>query len=168
MTRARSSAAWMTARWPRCTPSKLPIATTAPRSRSMPGPWSRVTTKACVGGVSVMGRQYGGGSAWSRWLTDLNHHDRPDGFDERRHKHLPVIQVVFVRSVLEWTRPSAGGLFLSGRQPSAHRGKVMAVDLSMPVLVVDDYSTMVRIIRNLLRQLGFENVDDASDGQLAL
>ena len=44
----------------------------------------------------------------------------------------------------------------------------MAVDLSMPVLVVDDYSTMIRIIRNLLRQLGFESVDDASDGALAL
>jgi two-component system chemotaxis response regulator CheY len=44
----------------------------------------------------------------------------------------------------------------------------MAVDVSMPVLVVDDYSTMIRIIRNLLRQLGFENVDDASDGTLAL
>ena len=40
----------------------------------------------------------------------------------------------------------------------------MALDPSMPVLVVDDYSTMVRIIRNLLRQLGFEDVDDASDG----
>jgi two-component system chemotaxis response regulator CheY len=37
----------------------------------------------------------------------------------------------------------------------------MAVDLSMPVLVVDDYSTMIRIIRNLLKQLGFENIDDA-------
>lgn len=44
----------------------------------------------------------------------------------------------------------------------------MAVDLSMPVLVVDDYSTMVRIIRNLLKQLGFEDVDDASDGSVAL
>jgi two-component system chemotaxis response regulator CheY len=44
----------------------------------------------------------------------------------------------------------------------------MALDLSMPVLVVDDYNTMVRIIRNLLRQLGFENVDDASDGTSAL
>ena len=44
----------------------------------------------------------------------------------------------------------------------------MAVDLSIPVLVVDDYSTMVRIIRNLLRQLGFEDIDDASDGALAL
>jgi len=32
----------------------------------------------------------------------------------------------------------------------------MAVDLSMPVLVVDDYNTMIRIIRNLLKQLGFE------------
>jgi hypothetical protein len=40
----------------------------------------------------------------------------------------------------------------------------MAVDLSMSVLVVDDYSTMIRIIRNLLKQLGFENIDDASDG----
>ena len=44
----------------------------------------------------------------------------------------------------------------------------MAVDLSMPVLVVDDYNTMVRIIRNLLRQIGFEDVDDASDGVSAL
>ena len=44
----------------------------------------------------------------------------------------------------------------------------MAVDLSMPVLVVDDYSTMIRIIRNLLKQLGFDNIDDASDGSAAL
>lgn len=44
----------------------------------------------------------------------------------------------------------------------------MAVDLSMPVLVVDDYKTMVRIIRNLLKQLGFQNIDDAADGAEAL
>ena len=44
---------------------------------------------------------------------------------------------------------------------SADGGGVMAVDLSMPILVVDDYNTMIRIIRNLLRQLGFEDVDDA-------
>ena len=44
----------------------------------------------------------------------------------------------------------------------------MAVDLSMPILVVDDYNTMVRIIRNLLRQLGFEHIDDATDGSSAL
>jgi two-component system chemotaxis response regulator CheY len=46
--------------------------------------------------------------------------------------------------------------------------KDMAFDLSMPILVVDDYSTMIRIIRNLLKQLGFENVDDATDGSAAL
>lgn len=40
----------------------------------------------------------------------------------------------------------------------------MALDLSMPILVVDDYKTMIRIIRNLLKQLGFEDVDEASDG----
>ena len=44
----------------------------------------------------------------------------------------------------------------------------MAFDLSMPILVVDDYATMIRIIRNLLKQIGFENVDDASDGSSAL
>ena len=44
----------------------------------------------------------------------------------------------------------------------------MAVDLSMPILVVDDYGTMIRIIRNLLRQLGFSDVDDATDGTAAL
>ena len=44
----------------------------------------------------------------------------------------------------------------------------MAVDLSMPILVVDDYNTMIRIIRNLLKQLGFEDIDDAADGTAAL
>jgi len=44
----------------------------------------------------------------------------------------------------------------------------MAVDLSMPVLVVDDYQTMIRIIRNLLNQLGFKNIEEAKDGKQAL
>ena len=44
----------------------------------------------------------------------------------------------------------------------------MAVDKSMNVLVVDDYKTMVRIVRGLLEQLGFRNIDDAADGQAAL
>jgi two-component system chemotaxis response regulator CheY len=39
---------------------------------------------------------------------------------------------------------------------------------SLPVLVVDDYSTMVRIIRKLLKQIGFENVDEAASGVAAL
>ena len=44
----------------------------------------------------------------------------------------------------------------------------MAVDLSMPVLVVDDYNTMIRIICNLLKQLGYQNIDNATDGATAL
>ncbi len=44
----------------------------------------------------------------------------------------------------------------------------MAVDKSMNVLVVDDYKTMVRIVRGLLEQLGFKNIDDAADGVSAL
>ena len=43
-----------------------------------------------------------------------------------------------------------------------------SLDPNMKILVVDDYQTMVRIIRNLLKQLGFNNVDDASDGTEAL
>ena len=44
----------------------------------------------------------------------------------------------------------------------------MAIDLQMPILVVDDYKTMIRIIRNLLKQLGFNDIDDAADGTEAL
>ncbi len=44
----------------------------------------------------------------------------------------------------------------------------MTADFTMPILVVDDYQTMVRIIRNLLKQIGFENVDDAANGEIAL
>jgi len=43
----------------------------------------------------------------------------------------------------------------------------MSVDLSMPILVVDDYKTMVRIIQNLLKTLGFTNVDGAAGGEEA-
>lgn len=44
----------------------------------------------------------------------------------------------------------------------------MAVDKNMPILIVDDYKTMLRIVRNLLKQLGFNNVDEATDGAQAL
>ena len=44
----------------------------------------------------------------------------------------------------------------------------MAVDMNMNILVVDDYKTMLRILRNLLRQLNFSNIDEASDGDAAL
>lgn len=44
----------------------------------------------------------------------------------------------------------------------------MSVDKTMDILIVDDYKTMLRIIRNLLKQLGFNNVDEATDGTEAL
>ena len=44
----------------------------------------------------------------------------------------------------------------------------MAVDKNMPILIVDDYKTMLRIIRNLLKQIGFTNVEEATDGTAAL
>ena len=40
-------------------------------------------------------------------------------------------------------------------------------DLKMKILVVDDFSTMRRIVKNLLKQLGFENIDEAEDGAQA-
>ena len=44
----------------------------------------------------------------------------------------------------------------------------MRLEPGMPILVVDDYHPMIRIIRNLLKQLGFEDVDDALDGTQAM
>ena len=41
-------------------------------------------------------------------------------------------------------------------------------DPKMKFLVVDDFSTMRRIVRNLLKELGFTNVDEAEDGLIAL
>lgn len=41
-------------------------------------------------------------------------------------------------------------------------------DKNMRFLVVDDFSTMRRIVRNLLKELGFSNVEEAEDGQVAL
>ena len=40
--------------------------------------------------------------------------------------------------------------------------------MNMPILIVDDYKTMLKIIRNLLKQLGFSNIDEAMDGSAAL
>ena len=42
------------------------------------------------------------------------------------------------------------------------------VDKDMRILVVDDFSTMRRIIKNLLRELGFNNIEEADDGSTAL
>ena len=43
----------------------------------------------------------------------------------------------------------------------------MAINKKMNVLIVDDYKTMLRIIKNLLNQLGFEHIDEATDGTMA-
>ena len=44
----------------------------------------------------------------------------------------------------------------------------MSVDKNMSILIVDDYKTMLKIVRNLLSQLGFNNVEEATDGTMAL
>jgi two-component system chemotaxis response regulator CheY len=57
---------------------------------------------------------------------------------------------------------------VKGGQRNIAEEAVMSVDVSMPILVVDDYKTMIRIISNLLRQIGFSNIDEATDGGKAL
>ena len=42
------------------------------------------------------------------------------------------------------------------------------MDKNMNILIVDDFSTMRRIVKNLLRDLGFNNMSEADDGQTAL
>jgi two-component system, chemotaxis family, chemotaxis protein CheY len=44
----------------------------------------------------------------------------------------------------------------------------MPADPNMKILVVDDMSTMRRIVKNIMKQLGFANVEEAEDGQEAL
>jgi len=43
----------------------------------------------------------------------------------------------------------------------------MSISKDMAILIVDDYKTMLRIVRSLLEQLGFRNVDEATDGKTA-
>ena len=42
------------------------------------------------------------------------------------------------------------------------------MDLSMKVLIVDDFATMRRILKNILRQIGFANISEADDGKTAM
>ena len=44
----------------------------------------------------------------------------------------------------------------------------MPFNLAMSVLVVDDYNTMIKILRSLLQQIGFTDIDNAHDGVAAL
>lgn len=44
----------------------------------------------------------------------------------------------------------------------------MAINMAMPVLIVDDCKTMLKIVKSLLIQLGFSNIDEASNGAMAM
>ncbi len=44
----------------------------------------------------------------------------------------------------------------------------MAVNMNMRILIVDDFKTMLKIVESLLKQLGFKNIDEATDGTMAL
>lgn len=46
--------------------------------------------------------------------------------------------------------------------------KIDHIPRTMKILVVDDFSTMRRIVKNILQQLGFSNVEEAEDGKVAL
>jgi two-component system chemotaxis response regulator CheY len=52
--------------------------------------------------------------------------------------------------------------------PLQRQQEIPMPDKNMRFLVVDDFSTMRRIVRNLLKELGFANVDEAEDGAIAL
>ncbi|RIL10571.1 MAG: hypothetical protein DCC75_04075 [Proteobacteria bacterium] len=45
---------------------------------------------------------------------------------------------------------------------------IRSLDKNMPILIVDDVSTMRRVIKNCLKSLGFENITEAEDGPPAL
>src|ERR1700738_1599753 len=53
-------------------------------------------------------------------------------------------------------------------QHGGHGRKTMALDLSMPILVVEDHDATALILQSLLKRLGFSDVDEASDGLMAL
>lgn len=44
----------------------------------------------------------------------------------------------------------------------------MSLGKDMSILIVDDYKTMLRIVRSLLTQLGFRNIEEATDGETAM
>ena len=68
--------------------------------------------------------------------------------------------------------PSCGGraatLQPTGKTRNGRFTETLMSDKNLKFLVVDDFSTMRRIVRNLLKELGFSNVDEAEDGVAAL
>ena len=43
-----------------------------------------------------------------------------------------------------------------------------SVDRTLPIIIVDDFATMRRIVKTCLTQLGFSNIQEAEDGEVAL
>jgi two-component system, chemotaxis family, chemotaxis protein CheY len=76
-----------------------------------------------------------------------------------RSRRLPIPAINAIFNTLRYLRSNACWLGTC---------RTMPFDPSTPVLVVDDHATMVRIIRNLLKQIGFADVDEANDGGTAL
>src|SRR5580698_9348906 len=158
----------MTAWWPRCTPSKLPMARTAPRSAPS-GAVSRTTRKR-FGAISLHALGKPDVATCRRVMLR-----KSEELSARPLARVDVgINPLFKPSVIDRPRGTraAGSMQEKAKvvpPPARALGSItLALDPSMSVLVVDDYSTMVRIIRNLLRQLGFTDVDDAADGSAAL
>src|SRR5690349_19217586 len=83
---------------------------------------------------------------------------RPDTTDGCTNKQQTILAINLIFKPARYPAPT------STRQAPG----TMALDPATPVLVVDDYATMVHIIRNLLKQIGFDDVDDANDGSTAL
>ena len=66
---------------------------------------------------------------------------------------------------LAFLRDSA---YPSLRMTTLHTDRLMPANPEMKILVVDDFATMRKMVRNILRQLGFNNIEEAEDGNAAL
>src|SRR6478736_6898773 len=134
------------------------MATTAPASGPLSTPCAppRATWNCFVGRGTLIARPSDYVVIRSTWMPSLGGFQAP-----LRLAPLTSLQINPLFKAHCYQSPPLRGRALSG-------GCAMAVDLTKPVLVVDDYNTMIRIMHNLLKQLGFEQVDDASDGSAAL
>ena len=72
------------------------------------------------------------------------------------------------KDVSEWKKVRPQGRVVSDDEKEEHMPIPASVPRDIPILVVDDFATMRRIVRNSLRQLGFTNVVEAADGSEAL
>ena len=168
----------ITARWPRCTPSKLPMASDRAAERAIGRSIAHDEEAFRRHRASMVKKTCGAVGAAAAGPSQAV--DEPATVDGAAAiADAAAINPIFKHPMID--HRALGGERLGAAPPRRGADQAttprhcprqgaepMALDPSMPVLVVDDYSTMVRIIRNLLRQLGFADVDDASDGIAAL